>query len=118
MEKPHRVDPKPKAVEESLFEPGSHFYWIRYDRMLNGELLISHEEELVLAEDPNNYQDYLDLIARFVSEKAPGESGIEQSEKLEKILDDQDNTEELRGIVREFVDERTFGRGVDSWKKE
>jgi hypothetical protein len=53
-------------------------------------------------------------IARFVSEKAPGENGIEQSEKLEEILDDPDNVEELRDIVREFVEERTFGHGVDS----
>jgi len=81
--------------------------------MLSGELLISHEEEIVLAEDPNNYQDYRELIARFVSEKASGESRIEQTKKLEKILDDPDNAEELRGIVREFVDEITFGRSVD-----
>jgi len=82
--------------------------------MLSGELLISHEEELILAEDPNNYQDYLELIDRFVGEKVPGEVGIEQSERLEKILDDPDNAEELREIVRDFVDERTYGRGIGS----
>ena len=110
MEKPDYGEKELTTAEEPLFEPGSHFYWLRFDRMLSGDLLISREEELILAEDPNNFQEYLELIDRFVTKKAPGISDGDQVVKLEEILDDPDNSEEFRELVRDFVVERTIGR--------
>jgi len=113
MKKPDKGEKELTKAEDPLFEPGSHFYWLRFDRMLSGDLFISREEQLVLAEDPNNFQDYLELIDRFVTQKAPGVSDEDQLEKLEEILDDPDNAEEFRELVRDFVVERTIGREIN-----
>jgi hypothetical protein len=103
MNKPGEVDGRTTVTEESLFEPGGHIYWMRYNRMLNGKLLLSREEESILARDPDNYEDFLELVERFVSVKAPGAAGKWSPERLERILDDPDNAEEFLRIIRAFV---------------
>lgn len=97
MKKPDNGEKERTTAEEPLFEPGSHLHWLRYDRMLSGDLLISREEELVLAEDPNNFQEYLELMTRFVINKASGVGDGDHVGKLEEILDDPDSAEEFQG---------------------
>ena len=106
-------------------EQASPFSWNMLDRMINRDLLLSHEEELILGEDLNFKAEYQEVIARFVVGKSPRENigdllkdKQRLVDKLVELVNDPENAEEFRVSMRDFVQDKKNVVDGSEWKDE